>query len=112
VAAVLAELRAVDGAEALRQDYQACEGDWVRGIAGPCARGEREGAGLRRVEDAAYGLCWLELAHRLRLDLQRSLVAQLPPALFRPAAEGNGATHERVAGVALDARRDTAAAER
>jgi hypothetical protein len=33
---------------------------------------------LRRMEDAAYGLRWLETAHGWRCDLNASLVAQLP----------------------------------
>jgi hypothetical protein len=38
--------------------------------------GEGNGADARRIEHAAHGLRWLELAHGLRLDLGRSLVPQ------------------------------------
>ena len=45
-------------------------------------------ADVRRLEDAAHGLRWLELAHGLRFDLRRSLVPQLP--LRRLGARGAG----------------------
>jgi hypothetical protein len=38
---------------------------------------EYEQADLRRVEDAAFGLRSLELAHGMRFDLRRSLPLQL-----------------------------------
>ena len=40
--------------------------------------GPESRADVRRLEDAAYGLRWLELAHGRRFDLRRSLVPQLP----------------------------------
>jgi len=42
-----------------------------RGLADACR------ADLRRIEDAAYGLRWLEVAQGLRFDLRSSLMPQL-----------------------------------
>ena len=39
-------------------------------------------ADLRRIEDAAHGLRWLEVVQGQRFDLSRSLVPQLPLALL------------------------------
>ena len=50
--------------------------------------GQEHRAEVRRLEDAAHGLRWLELAHGLRFDLRRSLVPQLP--LRRLGARGAG----------------------
>lgn len=62
----------------MRQRY--CE--WVRGVAARRGFGESHQVDLRRVEDAAFGLRWLELTHGLRFDLCRSLVSQLPLRLL------------------------------
>ena len=76
------ELRAVASPQALRERYCERDGDWARGVAARQGRGEEHQADLRRVEDAAFGLRWLELAHGRRFDLRGSLVPQLPLALL------------------------------
>jgi hypothetical protein len=83
VAAILQHLRmVVDSLEGLRQEYCAHDSTWVAGVANRCSVDEGQQTGLRRVEDAAYGLRWLEIAHSLQLDVRRSLVGQLPPGLL------------------------------
>ena len=82
MAAILDDLQAVDSPEALRQRYAERDGEWAHGVAARKGLGEEHHADLRRIEDAAYGLRWLELAHGLRFDLSRSLAAQLPLALL------------------------------
>ncbi len=77
MAAIFDKLRALGTPEALRRRYVERDGEWVhtitdqRGLGDPCR------ADLRRIEDAAYGLRWLEVTHGVRLDLRRSLVPQL-----------------------------------
>ena len=44
--------------------------------------GERWRPDVRRIEDAAYGLRWLEVPQGSRCGLRRSLVPQLPLALL------------------------------
>ena len=78
VAKVRDELRVVASPEALRARYCAHDDGWVCTVAEGCGLGESHRAHLRRLEDAAYGLRWLELAGGLRLDLGCSLAAQLP----------------------------------
>ena len=80
MAAVLGALRGVGTAEALRRHYRERDGDWVRAILNPPDPGAAPSADPRQVEDAAYGLRWLELARGVRLDLRRSLAPQLPLA--------------------------------
>lgn len=75
-------LRAYDSLDDLRQRSCARDGEWAHGVAARRGLGEEHRADVRRIEDAAYGLRWLELAHRLRLDLSRSLVLQLPLTLL------------------------------
>ncbi len=82
VAAILEELRAAPSEQALRQRYCEWDGEWVRGVAARRGFGESHQVDLRRVEDAAFGLRWLELTHGLRFDLCRSLVSQLPLRLL------------------------------
>ena len=82
------ELRAVASAEALREAYCAHDGECVRRVAERCGLGEEDRSELRRLEDAAYGLRWLELAGDLRLDLRRSLVPQVPLSLIGAAPGG------------------------
>jgi len=82
VAAVLGELRGLATAAALLGHYRGRDGAWVRAILALPDRGEEPPADLRRVEDAAYGLRWLELAHGLTLRLERSLVPQLPAGVL------------------------------
>ena len=82
VAAILDDLRVVDSPVPLRQHYGERDGEWARGVAARQGLSEEHKAGLRRIEDAAYGLRWLELVRRSRFDLSRPLVSQLPLALL------------------------------
>ena len=52
--------------------------NWVHGAARPYELREEHGVALRRIENAAYGLRWLEIAHEWRCDLDASLVGQFP----------------------------------
>jgi hypothetical protein len=51
---------------------------------------------LRRLEDAAYGLRWVEVAHGLRFDLDRSLVPQLPLSVLGEGVEAAGTPDGRL----------------
>ena len=82
VGSILDQLRDVASQQALRERYCERDGDWVWGVAARQGLGEEHHADLRRIEDAAFGLRWLELAHGLRFDLRGSLVPQLPLALL------------------------------
>lgn len=82
IATILDELRCVESAEALRRHYRERDGDWARAVVGQCGLEDEQRADVRRVENSAYGLRWLELMRGLRLDLRRSLVPQLPPTLL------------------------------
>lgn len=82
VAAVLAHLQDVASAAALRQRYCAQDGEWVRGVAVRCGLDEERPGALRQIEDAAYGLRWLEIEHERQFDLRKSLVPQLPLGLL------------------------------
>src|SRR5262245_42328575 len=57
---------------ALRGHYGERDSDWARGVVARDGLRDVPGAGLRRAEDAAYGLRWLELADGLTLALERS----------------------------------------
>jgi len=61
--------------QALRQRYCEWDGEWAHGVAARQGFGESHQVDLRRVEDAAFGLRWLELTHGRRFDLCRSLVS-------------------------------------
>ena len=82
VAAVLTHLQDVASAAALRRRYCAHDGEWVRGVAVRCGLDEERPGDLRQVEDAAYGLRWLEIEHDRQFDLERSLVPQLSLGLL------------------------------
>ena len=82
VAKVLDGLQAVASLGALRERYCGHDGEWVHTLADRYGLGEAHRSDLRRLEDAAYGLRWLELAGGLRFDLRRSLVPQLPLSLL------------------------------
>ena len=84
ITAVLKPLRSEDSLEALRDCSRAHDGNWVHGVATRCGLGEEHGMNLRRIEDAAYGFRWLELAHEWRCDLNASLVGQLPLRWLEP----------------------------
>lgn len=87
VGAILGELRALESPGSLRRRYCAHDGDWVCQVAHDCGLGDEHRTNLRRIEDAAYGLRWLEIVHGLRFDLGSSLVRQLPLGLLDRAAE-------------------------
>lgn len=78
VATVLAELRAFGEPGALRRNYCERDSEWARGIAEAHTPNQGDLANLRRIEDAAYGLRWLELARERQIDLGHSLVSQIP----------------------------------
>ncbi len=92
VAAVLAHLQDIASPEALRQRYCAHDGEWVRGVAVRSGLDEEQPVDLRRLEDAAYGLRWLEIEHDRQFDLRKSLVPQLSLGLLNhegdPASDG------------------------
>jgi hypothetical protein len=44
--------------------------------------GQEHHTEVRRIEDGAYGLRWLELVHGLTFELSRSVVPQLPLRLL------------------------------
>ena len=78
VAALLDELRAVVWPEELRQAYCERDGEWAPSVAARQRLGEQHHADVRRLEDAAFGLRWLELIHGVRYDLRRTLASQIP----------------------------------
>ena len=77
VAAILEDLRAVDSLDALRRRHAERHGEWADAIAVQGGLGEQSRADIRRIEDAAFGLQWLEVTRGSRFDLHRSLVPQL-----------------------------------
>src|SRR6266545_2497273 len=83
IAALLEDLRDTHRPDVLRQRYAAAGAGWGHGaerslapITGPgvSGAGGAGGAALRRIEDAAFGLRWLEIARGTRFDPSRSLV--------------------------------------
>ncbi|HEX2186982.1 MAG TPA: hypothetical protein VHN78_15915, partial [Chloroflexota bacterium] len=82
VSAVLEHLRTVDSLDGLRQQYCEDDGCWVQTVAAQLLPHVGELGDLRRAEDVAYSLRWLEIRHGLRLDLGHSLVRQVPLALL------------------------------
>ena len=88
VTAILNELRTAESTEGLRRSYVERDGDWARGVAAAQPISDPATGWVRRIEDAAYGLRWLELAQGVRLDPRRSLAAQLPPGLLNGAPRG------------------------
>lgn len=82
VAAILEDLRAVGSRDALRRRYAERDGEWAHALADQCRLGDECRADVRRMEDAAYGLRWLEVTRGSRFDLRRSLVPQLALALL------------------------------
>ena len=88
IAALLEDLRDSHRPDVLRRRYAAAGPGWGHGaerslapITGPgvSGAGGAGGAALRRIEDAAFGLRWLEIARGTRFDPSRSLVHQLVP---------------------------------
>jgi transcriptional regulator with XRE-family HTH domain len=78
VAAVLDDLRTLGSPEALHRRYVEQDGEWAHALADQRGLGDASGADLRRIDDAAYGLRWLEVTRGIHVDLRRSLVPQLP----------------------------------
>jgi transcriptional regulator with XRE-family HTH domain len=78
VSALLDDLRTVDSGEALRLHYVAHDGDWAHQWADQPGHGHECRDDLRRLEDASYGLRWLEIARGVQFNLTASLVRQLP----------------------------------
>ncbi|MPZ49273.1 MAG: hypothetical protein GEU75_08235 [Dehalococcoidia bacterium] len=88
VAAILGDLQAVTSTASLRRSYCEHDGDWAGTIAERCGRGGQGRPELRRLEDAAYALRWVELARDVRLDPCRSLVHQLPVSFVGDTSTG------------------------
>ena len=86
VAAILDDLRAIDSRDAHRHHYRERDGKWAQRVGARRGLSDKYQADLRRIEDAAYGLRWVELASGLRFDLSRLLVPQLRPTWLRGAA--------------------------
>ena len=86
VSAILDELRALGSPEALRRRYVEADGEWAHALADQRGCGDACRADLRRIEDPAYGLRWLEVTRGVRVDLRRSLVPQLPLGLLGAAS--------------------------
>lgn len=82
VAAVLTHLQDIASVAALRRRYCGHDGEWVRGVAVRSGLDEEQAVDLRRIEDAAYGLRWLEIEHDRHFDLRKSLVPQLSLGLL------------------------------
>jgi transcriptional regulator with XRE-family HTH domain len=87
VAAIVSDLRGVTTVEMLHRHYRERDGDWAPAVVARRGRGDEGRPDLRQVEDAAYGLRWLELAHGRHLELGRSLVPQLSLALLDDAVD-------------------------
>ena len=100
VAAVLDELRVVVFPDDLRRAYCERDGEWVRALAARQRMGDDHKADLRRVEDAGFGLRWLELTHGVRYDLRRSLVPQVPLGQLGAEPSDGSVTGVRRASVA------------
>ena len=90
VAAVLEDFRATGSPDALRTRYCEHDGTWIRNVAARYGLGGEHGAILRRAEDAAYGVRWLEIAGGLRFDPCTSLVPQLPLRLLAGTGDDAG----------------------
>jgi hypothetical protein len=85
VAAVLTPLRSIDDEGALREQYGtigAVTTSVVADRGAPAVVGQTPGW---RIIEAAYGLRWLEIRHRLQLDIDRSLARQLWLTLLNAA---------------------------
>ena len=82
VSALLDDLRTVDSGEALRLHYVEHGGDWAHQWVDERGHGNECRSDIRRLEDASYGLRWLEIARRVQFDLSASLVTQLPLCLL------------------------------
>ena len=72
----------MDALDGLRRRYVERDAEWAHAIADQRGLGEQCRPDVRRIEDAAYGLRWLEVTRGSRFELGRSLVPQLPLGLF------------------------------
>jgi hypothetical protein len=72
----------VDSFEALRLHYVEHDGDWAHQWADEREHYHAWCGDIRRLEDASYGLRWLEIARRVQFSLTASLVRQLPLCLL------------------------------
>lgn len=84
IASILEDLRDTQRLDVLRQRYAAAGAGWAHGWTRGAAPTPGDvhthgpgGAVLRQIEDASFGLRWLEIARGGRLDLSRSLLHQL-----------------------------------
>ncbi len=82
LAAILDDLRALGSPDALRLRYVERDGEWVYTVADERGVGDECRTDLRRIEDAGYGLRWIEVTRVALFDLSRSLVPQLPLGLL------------------------------
>jgi transcriptional regulator with XRE-family HTH domain len=82
VSALLDDLRTLDSGEALRLHYVEHDGNWAHQRADEREHDYEWRGDIRRLEDASYGLRWLEIARRIRFNLTASLVRQLPLCLL------------------------------
>ncbi|MBI4495222.1 MAG: helix-turn-helix domain-containing protein [Chloroflexi bacterium] len=85
VAVILDNLRQVDSSGVLRERYCEDDGSGARELVVRLVPNVLRQSDLWRVEDAAFGLRWVELAHGIQLDLNRSLARQLPLELLERA---------------------------
>ncbi|MDA8219892.1 MAG: hypothetical protein M0Z94_20010 [Dehalococcoidales bacterium] len=71
VAVIVDNLREIDSLGALRQRYCTDDGSGVHPPTAKRIPNTMHQGDQRRVEDAAFGLRWLTLAHGIHLDLNR-----------------------------------------
>jgi hypothetical protein len=88
VSALLDQLRTLDSGEALRLHYVEHDGNWAHQWADEREHDHESRGDIRRLEDASYGLRWLEIARRIQFNLTASLVKQLPLCLLEMQQRG------------------------
>lgn len=94
--AIVAAILSLASPEAPRLRYAERDGEWAHAIADQRGLGDHCRPDLRRMEDAAYGLRWLEVTRCARFDLGRSLVPQLPLELLDDESLPSVAMGERI----------------
>lgn len=82
--------------EVLQEQDRADDGGRLREVARELAATEGR-LEMRRMEYAAYGLPWLEIAHGLRFDLRHSLEHEVPHGLL--GARGSDAPAGQMMGI-------------
>jgi hypothetical protein len=92
IATWLEALRAIDRPEELRARYVAAASAWGYGLPPDAIPAAAAPADVRRAEEAAFGLRWLELAAGRRVEPRRSLVPQLPLRLLSAPSIGGEAS--------------------